>query len=333
MPKSTSSGDATASVTTTKKKTASTAAKTTKAKSKSKAGTAAKTKTKTKTKAKEKKSVAAKKPKKPKKEPTPEEKEKAELRELRKMALLKGPTLLPETDWSVYISSNLPSGEGKLSEKIKEVSASFKTISEAEKEVMPSPCPPFARCCSKYYLSICFKLKRLNLPSIAYLHSLNQRILLTLFRPFLYQNLRSIADANRATNKTTRQNWIESYPPEAIYMANLARRRLARKLEKSRVYVLHDERLPRRAGNSFNLFIKDNFSTANGDSAKDAFRASIEQWKTLSEAEKAPYRDQASVQGEKSTQELKRLRQLGKEYWKTQKAAAKAQSKPADEST
>ena len=78
----------------------------------------------------------AKKPKKKaKKVLTPEEKEKAEIKELKNMALLKGPSLLPETLWSVYVADNLPSGQGKLTDKIKEVASRFSGLSEYEKDV------------------------------------------------------------------------------------------------------------------------------------------------------------------------------------------------------
>lgn len=111
-----------------------------------KSSTGSKTTKKTKSAApkKKKKAVAKKKPakkpalkkaKKPKKAVTPEEKEKSELRQLRKMALLKGPQLLPESAWSVYMSDNMRAGQGSLSDKVKELSQSFANVSASEKDV------------------------------------------------------------------------------------------------------------------------------------------------------------------------------------------------------
>jgi len=95
-----------------------------------------KTTKKKKTATKTAKKAAPKKPKKKaKKVLTPEEKEKAEIKELKNMALLKGPSLLPETLWSVYVADNLPSGQGKLTDKIKEVASRFSGLSEYEKDV------------------------------------------------------------------------------------------------------------------------------------------------------------------------------------------------------
>jgi hypothetical protein len=84
-----------------------------------------------------KKKVAVKKPKKAvkKKVLTDEQKDRLEVRRLRQMALLKGPTLLPETAWSVFMIDNIRAGEGNLVDKVKALAISFKNLPEAEKEV------------------------------------------------------------------------------------------------------------------------------------------------------------------------------------------------------
>ncbi|KAK2603860.1 hypothetical protein QQS21_003984 [Conoideocrella luteorostrata] len=247
--------------------------------SKAKKATGAKTKkspAKKKPVAKKKKkpaSAAAKKPKKAKKTLTPEEKDKAELRELKKMALLKGPALLPETGWAVYVADNVTAGQGKLTDKIKEVAESFAALSVSEKE-----------------------------------------------------SLKSKAVSNHNANKDTRQKWITSYPEEAIYMANIARRRIARKLDKSRLYLIHDDRLPKRAGTAYTLFIKSRFSQANSGTAsgtaQDTFRAMSEEWRSMSESEKQPFKDEAAKEVETSQAKLKELKEKARAYWKAQKGPA-----------
>lgn len=115
-----------------------------------------KTATKKATKKKSPKKKAAPKKKKPaKKVLTPEEKEKADLRELRKKALLKGPSLLPETAWAVYVSENVPKGAGTLSEKIKTLSADFKAVSEFEKSVSGLHSPQTNALVCKYRCNSC----------------------------------------------------------------------------------------------------------------------------------------------------------------------------------
>lgn len=102
-------------------------------------GTQTKKKAVTKKPTKKKAKKAAPKKKKTKKTLTPEEKEKAEIRDLRKKALLKGPSLLPETAWSVFVSENVPTGHGSLADKVKAISADFKGISDIEKSVSFEP--------------------------------------------------------------------------------------------------------------------------------------------------------------------------------------------------
>lgn len=87
-----------------------------------------------------KKKVAVKKPVKKvvKKKLTPEQKERAEIKKLKEMSLLKGPTLLPETAWNVYLVDNIRGSSGSAIERAKALSTSFKNLTETEKEVSPS---------------------------------------------------------------------------------------------------------------------------------------------------------------------------------------------------
>lgn len=88
-----------------------------------------------------KKKAAPKKKKVAKKPLTPEQKEKNEIRDLKTRALLNGPSLLPETSWAVYLAENPASGESTLVEKVKQLSTSFKTISDLELNVSISTLP------------------------------------------------------------------------------------------------------------------------------------------------------------------------------------------------
>ncbi|KIE01899.1 HMG box protein, partial [Metarhizium majus ARSEF 297] len=236
-----------------------------------------KTKKKTTKKAsavKKKTKKAAAPKRKTKKVLTPEEKEKADLRELKKMALLKRPTQLPESAWAVYVTNNIGAGEGKVTERIKEVSSRFAGLSESEKE-----------------------------------------------------GLKSTAQSNHDANKNTRQQWVESYPVEAIYIANIARRRIARKTDKSRLYLIHDERLPKRARSAYALFIKSRFSQVNSQSgsstAQDTFRAMSEEWRSMSESEKQPFEEAAASEVEKSAALFKELKEKARVYLKAQGGVAR----------
>ncbi|KAL6878650.1 hypothetical protein J3F83DRAFT_723395 [Trichoderma novae-zelandiae] len=232
---------------------------------------AAKPKAKKPAKKAVKKTAAAKKPKTAKKKTlTDEEKEKLEIRKLKKMSMLKGPSYLPETAWSVYMVDNLRGGTGgdALPDKVRALSTSFKNLPESEKERMTA-----------------------------------------------------IGNSNRIANQEAKKKWIESFPPEVIYTANLARRRLARKTDKSKIYLLHDERIPHRTGSGFTLYIKEHFNQAGADTATDAMRAMGERWRSLSPDEKAPYVDEAGELNRVSGEKVKDLRKKGELYWKEKLAS------------
>ncbi|KAL7914745.1 hypothetical protein GGI35DRAFT_157109 [Trichoderma velutinum] len=220
-----------------------------------------------------KKKVAVKKPKKKtvKKTLTPEQKEKAEIKKLKEMALLKGPTLLPETAWNVYLVDNIRGSTGSAIERAKILSTSFKNLTEAEKE-----------------------------------------------------RLTSVGNSNKIANQETKKNWVQSFPPEAIYTANLARRRLARKTDKSKIYLIHDDRLPHRAGNAFTLYLKEQYNQVGAEKATDAMRTIGGQWKSLSPSEKAPYIDRANELNKASGGQAKILREKGNKYWKEKLASPSA---------
>lgn len=98
-------------------------------------------------------------------------------------------------------------------------------------------------------------------------------------------------------------------------MANLARRRLARKLEKKRPSILHDDRLPKAAPTAYSLFIKSHHDQVSAQSPTDAFRQLATQWKALPETEKQHYRDLASADVKKVREATEELRTKGKTYW------------------
>lgn len=88
--------------------------------------------------------------------------------------------------------------------------------------------------------------------------------------------------------------------------------------------MIHDDRLPKRAGTAYTLFIQSRFSQVDQGSAKDTFRAVSEEWKNLSESDKAPFTQKAAQQAAQSKEQLKSLREKGKAYWKDQEAKSKA---------
>ncbi|KOS20187.1 Non-histone chromosomal protein 6 [Escovopsis weberi] len=136
------------------------------------------------------------------------------------------------------------------------------------------------------------------------------------------QNLQSIADANKADNEKALSNWIKSFPVEVIYMANRARKTLGKKLDKARVFLIHDARLPHRALTAYSRFLQERFDRQSGASNAEVFKEVGEQWRGLTDQEKAPYLERASAEAEKSSAVLKELKQKATAYWKEQAQAA-----------
>lgn len=131
------------------------------------------------------------------------------------------------------------------------------------------------------------------------------------------------AQANQVTNQQRRQAWIESFPYEAIYMANLARRQLARKLNKNRLNLIRDERLPKRASGPYGLFIKSRYrGLSDAGSTQDIFRAMAAEWKAMSDADKKPFQDMAAAEARKAADEFKEARTAAKARLQAQKAPA-----------
>ncbi|KAL7810488.1 hypothetical protein V8C44DRAFT_332280 [Trichoderma aethiopicum] len=261
----------TTTTTTTKKTTTKPKSSSATKKSSSTTKKAAKPKAKKPAKKAVKKKAATKKPKAAKKKVlTDEQKERLEIRKLKQMALLKGPSYLPETAWAVYMVDNLRGATGgdALGDKVKALATSFRNLPDSEKE-----------------------------------------------------RLTAIGNSNRIANQEAKKKWIESFPPEVIYTANLARRRLARKTDKSKIYLLHDERLPHRGGSGFTLYIKEKFSQSGADTATNAMRTMSERWRSLSPDEKAPYVEEASEQNKVNGEQVKELRKKGELYWKEKLAS------------
>ncbi|KAL5088805.1 hypothetical protein Trisim1_006220 [Trichoderma cf. simile WF8] len=138
------------------------------------------------------------------------------------------------------------------------------------------------------------------------------------------ERLASVGNSNKIANQETKKNWVQSFPPEAIYTANLARRRLARKTDKGKIYLIHDDRLPHRSGNAFTLYLKEQYSQIGAEKATDAMKTISGQWKSLSPSEKAPYVDRANELNKGVEGQAKTLREKGNQYWKEKLASPAA---------
>ncbi|KAJ5740768.1 hypothetical protein N7493_000640 [Penicillium malachiteum] len=102
------------------------------------------------------------------------------------------------------------------------------------------------------------------------------------FEPFKLQ-----AEQNRASNEAAYSSWILSHTPTQIKDANLARRRLAKKIGKPCV-LLKDDRLVKRPLSSYMIFARERI--ASGDfkhlQVADISGRASNEWKNLTASEK-----------------------------------------------
>ncbi|KAJ5939554.1 hypothetical protein N7466_002688 [Penicillium verhagenii] len=103
-----------------------------------------------------------------------------------------------------------------------------------------------------------------------------------------YQNQ---AEENRAANEASFTEWLQSYTPLQIKEANHARRTLTR-LTGKRFRSIEDDRLVKRPISAFLWYINERKSS--GDlkymEPHDLARRVAEEWKSLTESDKEPYR-------------------------------------------
>ncbi|PHH63823.1 hypothetical protein CDD81_5480 [Ophiocordyceps australis] len=136
------------------------------------------------------------------------------------------------------------------------------------------------------------------------------------------RDLNNEAARNRHAHVEKLKAWVQEYPPEAIYVANLARRRLSRKLSK-RFAKISDHRLPARPISSFfHYYIK-----RRGDGIIDSDHAGFgnvsrqvgSEWKSLAPSEKKKYDAMYQEDAERFQREFSTLKPKIKEYIKAQK--------------
>ncbi|KAH8736816.1 hypothetical protein BGZ61DRAFT_470333 [Ilyonectria robusta] len=143
--------------------------------------------------------------------------------------------------------------------------------------------------------------------------------------------LETKANSNRATNEVNHKAWVESHPPARIYLANQARRRLSRKMDK-KIRLIHDERLPKSNGSAYNAFVKSRFASGGhtaGSPLGDSIKAFGQEWTALSDAEKRPFEAQAAKEAAKYAAQIEEIRAEAKELQKEAKAAAAAKAAEA----
>lgn len=109
-----------------------------------------------------------------------------------------------------------------------------------------------------------------------------------------------------------------------MYLANQARRRLARLVPGKRFPRLVDERLPTPAHNAFVQYIRAEASFPAGQAAADVLREAAVAWKNLPEYERRPYEERFDADRKAYAEEIAALRARADEKVRADKEAAKA---------
>ncbi|KAG6118624.1 hypothetical protein E4U13_008383 [Claviceps humidiphila] len=109
------------------------------------------------------------------------------------------------------------------------------------------------------------------------------------------ERLAAIAQENKVANKKIKEEWILSQPAEVIYLANLARKRMAQidstSGEKKRCMIIHDSRQPDGLPTAVGAFIRQRYPDVKYDhnAGPDTIRALASEWRNLPEEQKAEF--------------------------------------------
>ncbi|KAG5993675.1 hypothetical protein E4U52_001780 [Claviceps spartinae] len=107
------------------------------------------------------------------------------------------------------------------------------------------------------------------------------------------ERLTAVAEENKAANKKMKEEWILSQPAEVIYLANLARKRMAQidstPGEKKRCALIHDSRQPDGLPTAVGAYIKQRYPDVKYDhnAGPDTISALASEWKNLPQEQKA----------------------------------------------
>ncbi|PHH70934.1 hypothetical protein CDD82_6828 [Ophiocordyceps australis] len=135
------------------------------------------------------------------------------------------------------------------------------------------------------------------------------------------KELENQATRNRHANVEKMKAWVQEHPPEAIYLANLARRRLDRKFKRAYSQI-QDPRLPARPSSAFiHYYIKRRGDGTDlpSDGVINMSRQVAVEWRALAPSEKKKYEAMNQEDSERFRREFQALKPKMEEYIQAQK--------------
>ncbi|RFU35936.1 hypothetical protein B7463_g332, partial [Scytalidium lignicola] len=114
------------------------------------------------------------------------------------------------------------------------------------------------------------------------------------------------ANENKTANAAALKQWVESYTPDQIRLANNARKLLTKRTGK-KYHAISDERAPKRPRSAYLLYTADRWASGDMKGIPITETASMihDEWKRLPANEKKVYEDRAIVDKERYEQEVK----------------------------
>jgi hypothetical protein len=124
------------------------------------------------------------------------------------------------------------------------------------------------------------------------------------------QRLNAIKDENKKANEAALRAWILTKSPAEIEKANLARQKLRKTFKVPSRTPLPDERIPKRPGSPFSIYVQESGVLRSRDDRKvvsDALLRVAAQWKGMSAAQKKVRREQRSLLTPRDHELIRRL--------------------------
>ncbi|KAG6024953.1 hypothetical protein E4U40_002923 [Claviceps sp. LM458 group G5] len=124
----------------------------------------------------------------------------------------------------------------------------------------------------------------------------------------------TIADQNKAANKKMKEEWALSLPVEAVYLANLARKRIAQIDSatggKKRYSIIHDPRQPDGLSTAVGTYVQHRYADVKYDhnAGPDTMRAIINEWKNLPQEQKDELNEQTRQERAKQNAKLAEMK-------------------------
>ncbi|KAE9376948.1 hypothetical protein N431DRAFT_401543 [Stipitochalara longipes BDJ] len=141
--------------------------------------------------------------------------------------------------------------------------------------------------------------------------------------PAELEHYNHLANQNKTANAIAYKQWVESYTPEQIRVANNARAQLRTKDPLHTWKPIHDDRNPKRPSSPLIFFAKEKYASGDlkGITLGDNARLVAREWAALSPSDRKAYENLALADKQRYAQEFKTVFHRDPDFIAKQKAA------------